>query len=384
MVKILLVTDFSNGYSRSLLRGIIRYVHDKKDWTLYRMPKYYKEVHGEKAVLKWAERWGVDAIIAQINELDVDELKNLDIPIVIQNHKGRIPGVVNLTGDYMALGAMAAVYFMGMGYRNFAYYGTSFTVWSRERCKGFKERLEREGYQVNVFFEEDEKTDSWEYDIYAIGNWLKGLPQGTAVFACNDFYALRISETCRYFNIAIPDDIAVLGVDNDNLICNISNPPLSSIFVDAEKGGFVVAQTIDRMLTKPGGEVSNIILPPHQVITRESTKKYVVHDKYVALAIDYIENNYQRKIGVTDILENVPVSRRVFEKKFKNSVGHSIYSFILNYRIDKVAELLLTTNRSIEDIAISCGFENGRNISRTFFRIKGMTPSEFRGHRDIR
>jgi LacI family transcriptional regulator len=180
--------------------------------------------------------------------------------------------------------------------------------------------------------------------------------------------------------ISVPDDVAILGVDNDELLCNISTPPLSSMIIDAEKGGYVVGKVIDEMLADPGKEPFNIILPPQQIITRESTKKYVVRDKYVAVAIDFIEKNYFTKITVSDILELVPISRRVFERRFKTAVGSSIYNFICNYRVEKVAELLLTTNRSIEDIAISCGFENGRNISRIFTSIKGMTPSEFRGH----
>lgn len=379
MVKILLATDFSNGFSRDLLRGIIRYVHNKQNWTLYRMPKYYKMVHGENEVLKWAEKWHVNAIVAQIDDLDVNQLKRLNIPIVVQNNKRRIPGVVNLTGDYMSLGSMAAEYFQGFGYTNFAYYGTKNTVWSRERYEGYTKRLEEAGFSVSVFWEEGPSTEDWVHNIDLIGSWLKSLPKNTAIFACNDYHALRISEACRFFDISVPDEIAVLGVDNDDLLCNISTPPLSSIVIDAEKGGYLIGQVIEDMLSHPDMEPFNIVLPPLQVITRESTKKFVVRDNYVASAIDFIEKNYTSKISVSDILECIPLSRRVFERRFKACVGMSIYNFICKYRIEKVAELLLTTDRSVEDIAISCGFENGRNISRVFSSIKGMPPSEFRG-----
>lgn len=380
MVKILLATDFSNGFSRALLRGVIRYVHTKPDWALYRMPKYYKMIHGENEVLKWAKKWSVNAIIAQLDELDVDQLRDLNIPIIVQNNKKRIPGVINLTGDYMALGAMAAEYFMHLGYENFAYYGTINTVWSWERYEGYTKRLVDDGYSVHVFWEENDNTEDWVHNIDAIGNWLGSLPKNTAIFACNDYHALRISETCRACGISVPDEVAVLGVDNDDLLCNISTPPLSSIVIDAEGGGAEVGQVIDEMLANPGREPFNIILPPLQIITRESTKKYVVHDKYVAVTIDFIEKNFASKITVSDLLELVPISRRVFERRFKAAVGLSIYRFICSYRVEKMAELLLMTDRSIEDIAISCGFENGRNISRIFSNIKGMTPSEFRGH----
>ncbi|MGM9785654.1 MAG: substrate-binding domain-containing protein [Candidatus Cryptobacteroides sp.] len=377
VVKILLLTDFSSAYSRDLLKGIVRYSQKRKGWTFYRMPLYYKMLYGDNEIIKWARKWKVNAIIAQMSDIDVKSLRQLNIPIIVQNYKDRIPGICNLTGDYIGTGRMAADYFSELGYRHFAYYGINETVWSRDRFIGYRQRLEELGHQLDSQLFVSSK-ESWAQDLDGIGKWLMGLPDNTAVFACDDYYGLHISETCKVYDIPVPDKIAILGVDNDTMLCNISNPPLSSIVIDAQDGGFRAGQVLEELIEKNITEPFNIVVPPLQVISRGSTKKWVISDKYVLKAVEYIEHNFTSHISVTDLLELVPFSRRVFEKRFKANTGSSIYKFIQNYRISKFAELLYSTDRSIEDIAISCGFNDNRNVSRIFTSVKGMTPTEFR------
>lgn len=381
VIKILLLTDFSSGYGRDLLRGLVRYARHQKGWAFYRMPLYYRMLHGDGEIIKWAKKWNVDAIVAQMNDIDVKMLSDLNIPIIVQNYKDRIPGVCNLTGDYVGTGRLAAEYFINLGYKEFAYYGISESVWSRERFTGYRDRLAEEGFSVHTWFEPQDNRDSWAQDFDAIGKWLSGLPANTAVFCCDDFYALHITETCRICEIRVPDDLAVLGVDNDEMLCNISNPTLSSIVIDAVNGGYIAGQVIEELIKKNISEPFNITVPPLQVISRGSTKKYAVQDKYVLRVVEYIEKNYSSPISVTDLLDLVPLSRRVFEKRFKHDTGTSIYQFLQSFRIGKFAELLLSGDRSVEDIAISCGFADSRNVSRIFQTYKGMTPTEFRRHR---
>ena len=170
----------------------------------------------------------------------------------------------------------------------------------------------------------------------------------------------------------------MLGVDNDQLICNISDPSLSSIVIDSRNGGYQAGEALDELMKNNSSTIFNISVPPVQVISRGSTKKWVIRDKYILKTVEYIENNYADSISVQKLLELVPFSRRVFEKKFKEETGSSIYQFILDYRINRFAEKLLTSDSPIENIGIACGFRNGQNISRIFTRHKGMTPSEFR------
>lgn len=383
LVKILLLTDFASGYSRNLLRGIVSYAQGKKNWVFYRMPLYFRMLHGDKEIIKWAKKWKVDAIIAQLSDIDLNLLKELNIPVIVQNYKDRIPGICNLTGDYIGTGQMAAEYFLQMGYRHFAYYGIREAIWSRERCTGFMECVEKAGFTVFEYFESASQKESWEQDYEPIGTWLQTLPEHTALMACDDYYALHIIETCRILDISVPDRIAVLGVDNDQLICNISDPPLSSIVIDSRNGGYQAGEALDELMKSNSGTIFNISVPPIQVISRGSTKKWVIRDKYILKTVEYIENNYAGHISVDSLLDLVPFSRRVFEKKFKEETGSSIYQFILEYRINRFAEKLLTSNSPIENLGIACGFRNGQNLSRVFMSHKGMTPSEFRKRKEL-
>lgn len=378
LVKILLLTDFSSGYSRDILRGVVRYAQKKRKWAFYRLPLHYKTIHGNREIVNWAKKWKVDAIIAQINDIDLKELQELNIPIIVQNYSDRLTGVCNLTGDYIGTGRMAADYLIDLGYRNFAYYGINDTVWSRERYMGYAGRLEEKGFSYHAYLEKDNSDESITFNFESTGRWLRHLPENTAIFACDDFYALHLSETCQIYEIPVPDKVAILGVDNDELMCNISTPKLSSIVIDAENGGYRTAQVLDELITHNIKEPVNITVPPLRVIARKSTQKYIIQDKYVRMAVDFIEEKYSDDINVEDILELVPISRRVFEKRFKENTGKSIYQFIINYRIEKFSNMLLTSDRPIEDLAITCGFSDFKNISRCFLKYKGMTPSEFR------
>ena len=378
MIKVLVLTDFSSGYSRSLLKGIVRYSQEVEGWTFYRMPLYYRVMYGDRGVVQWAKQWNADAIIAQLGDVDIDLLKDLNIPIIVQNYRDRIPGVCNLTGDYIGTGRLAAEFFINKGYCHFAYYGINDTVWSRERGAGYQERLTQQQYDVHCLLEPSGSNEQWAYNLEALGEWLKSLPKPVALFACDDYFALHISETCKFFGINVPDEIAILGVDNDELLCNISNPPLSSIVLDVENGGYAAAKVLHELIEKRITQPPNITVGVVQILSRQSTQKYVIRDKYIMQTVEYIEAHYTQPLSVPTLQALVPLSRRVFEKRFKLNTGVSIYQFLQRYRVEKLAGELITSNRSIEELAIACGFEEAKNVARVFLKYKGLTPSEYR------
>lgn len=236
MIRVLVLTDFSSGYGRNLLRGIVRYSQQVGGWTFYRMPLSYRMLHGDKGVVEWAKKWGADAIVAQLGDVDIKLLRDLKIPIIVQNYQDRISGVCNLTGDYIGTGRIAADFFLRKGYYNFAYYGITDTVWARERGEGFRLELEQRGYRAYQFLESSPMREAWNYDLESLGQWLLSLPKPVGLFACDDQFALQVSETCQIFSIRVPEEVSILGVDNDELLCNIASPQLSSIMLDVENG----------------------------------------------------------------------------------------------------------------------------------------------------
>ena len=385
MIKILLLTDFSSGYGRSLLEGVVRYAREAGPWAFYRMPLYYRELHGDEGVVRWAEEWGADAIIAQLTDVDLDILNRLDIPIIVQNYKERYHGLSNLTGDYYGTGVMAASFFIRKGYKAFAYYGFLDTVWMRERGEGFRDTVADHGYPVYVLDDDGQMSGGqWNFDAERVSSWLRDLPKQVALFACDDYYALQITEVCKMYNIDIPGDIAVLGVDNDNLLCNISDPSLSSIELDVENGGYEVGKLLHQFIEKKITAPVDVIIKPVRIVARGSTERFAVSDKYIGQVLDYIDENYRNPLSVDDLIRIIPYSRRVLEKKFKGETGMSVYQYIQQQRIDKFASLLIATHLPLVEAAANAGFTDYKNISRIFVKMKGMTPLQYRKRFAIR
>ncbi|HCF80388.1 MULTISPECIES: helix-turn-helix domain-containing protein, partial [unclassified Proteiniphilum] len=193
----------------------------------------------------------------------------------------------------------------------------------------------------------------------------------------DDDFALRISQICKINNIKIPEEISLLGVDNDELICHLSDPPISSIVTDVEKGGYEAGRLIDRMIKGEIVEPFNIIIRPTRFELRKSTEKYDISNGYISQVVNYIEDNFNTDINIEELTELVPLSRRNLEVKFKEEMGTTIYQFILSCRIDYFAHLLLTTDRTLYDMALEAGFNDCKNISRIFKKHRGCTPVEF-------
>lgn len=378
MIKILILTDFTSTYSRSLLRGIVKYSQEVEELSFYRMPLFYRSVYGDKYVISWAKKWKADAIIGQLQDLDISLYSKLNIPIIIQNYYDRANNVINLTGDYIGTGYMAADFFIKRGFKNFAYYGIVATIWSRERYQGYKERVEENNLSFYEYLENERSKERRAFNLDMLAKWLKSLPKPIAIFACDDQYALYISETCKIHDISIPNEISLMGVDNDNLFCNISNPPLSSILLDVEYGGYLVAKTICQLIKGEITQPEDIFVSAIQIVKRESTERFAIRDKYILNVVEYIEHNYKKTISVDSLLKIVPLSRRVLEKRFRQNTGSSIYKYIQNLRIENICHLLINTDKSIEYIATESGFKSNQNMSKLFLQFKQMTPSGYR------
>lgn len=378
MLKVLLLTDFSSEYSRNILKGVVKYAQEHGAWSFQRMPLYYRMVYGEKKVLEWAKQWKADAILALLSDVDVEQLNNLSIPIIVQNYRDRQTSISNLTGDYFGTGIMAARFFLNKGYRYFAFYGFKGAIWSRERAEGYRDEIEKQGYALHLFEDAPQDKEEWSYDPSGIAAWLKELPKPVALFACDDQFALRISETCNLYDIRVPEEIAILGVDNDEQLCNIADPPLSSIIVDAENGGYRAARLLHQLVE---GEIFmpvNIVVQPLMIVNRGSTNKYAVTNRHIHHILRYIEENYARPLSVGDLVDQVPLSRRVLEKKFKEETGDTLYQYIQNYRINQFIRLLITTDEPLYDIAERCGFDDYKNVSRVFRKYTSLSPVEYR------
>ncbi|HBK33143.1 MAG TPA: transcriptional regulator, partial [Porphyromonadaceae bacterium] len=227
MIKVLILIDYSSEFSRQLLKGLIRYSKDNGPWIFYRLPSYYKALYGKEGIVQWAKEWKADAIIAKWDHDGTNLLAELNIPVILQNYKYRSEYFSNLTGDYIGTGEMAAQFFIKRRYRNFAFYGNKGVIWSRERAEGFRREVEKTGGNYFYFESENLSEEEWSTSHIQLDEWLFSLPKPVALFACDDSFALQVAQICNLNNIKIPEDIALLGVDNDELLCNLSDCPIS-------------------------------------------------------------------------------------------------------------------------------------------------------------
>ncbi len=383
MIRLILLSDFTESFSYNLLKGVLAYSKSHEPWVVCRMPPSYKLTYGIEGVLKWAKTWQADAIIGRFdNEDNVELFRQHGIIAIAQDYKARFENIPNITGDYRKTGKMAAEFFLNKGFQHFAFYGYRDTVWSQERCEGFYECIAERGFGNNFHaYQEQSLDDLWFYEAPPLLSWLKSLPHPTALMACDDNQGNRITEICKVNNIKVPDKIAILGVDNDEIICNLSDPPLSSISHNIVRGGFEADELIDRLLNDEENnrqDMQDVVIQPINIVNRLSTDFYSTTDMHIHTALKYIHQNIASDITVSDIVKQVPLSRRLLEIRFKQVTQQSIHKYIFNLRMERFAQLLLASDAPIADVAEQVGINNLKNLSRQFKILKKVSPNEYR------
>jgi LacI family transcriptional regulator len=381
MIKIILFSDFEEEYGKDLLRGITRYSKDHGPWTFCRMPTAYREKLGMTGILKWAKEWEANGIMGQF--YDDDEARvftSENIPVIAQDFRERLHTVPNITSNYFETGRQGAEYFLKKGFTNFAFYGFNNIVWSRERAMGFEQRIQESGFDVHYFEHKDARSqDLWYYKPSELSQWLKSLPKPIALMTCDDNQGHHVTEAARHAGIKIPEELAVMGVDNDEMICELSDPPLSSIDLDTEKGGYEAARLMGKMIEESNdAEWNDVVVHSTQVVTRHSTDIFASKDAYIVTALKFIHQNLDKNLKVDQILREVPLSRRSLEKRFVQTTGYPVYEYIYKQRIEQFTKKLLETEMSIFEIALELGLSDSKNIARQFKQIKGLTPMEYR------
>lgn len=375
MIKVILLIDCASEFDRKLLRGMMNYSRKNGQWLFYRMPSNFSWGEDrEEWILQWTRTWRADAIIGRWDEVKVNLLSRLNIPIVLQNNKSRSDIYSNLTGDYEGTGRMAAGYFRRKLFTDYAFFGVRNIIWSEERCAGFRDEVVRNGGRFRSFMVEPSGTYSRE----EITSWLQALPKPVGMFCCDDAHALVITETCKMAGIRIPEEISLLGVDNDDLLCGISDPPISSIELDVENGGYMACKFLHEVLQGRRDAPFNVVINPVGIVQRESASLYNIQDPYVEKIVKHIDDFYNTDIRLEELFASVPLSRRSLEMRFRNVMGTTVYQYLISARVDHFAYLLATTDRSVFDIAYEVGFKDSSNISRIFKKFKGCSPLEYR------
>ena len=390
MKHIALGMELADYYDHGIARGIIRYAKGRPDWQLYG--------HGWMfSPLDDLAHWTGDGVIARIEYASEAEVASrLECPVVDVANTFPIPDVNIVSNGDMETGRLAGRHFRANGFNDFAFCGVAPAEWSRLRLEGFREAVET--HEVPVF---ERPLEWWLEETYSVelALFLTRLPKPVAIFTCNDKTGLRVSSTCFTEGIRVPEQVAILGVDNEDIPCELANPSLSSIALQLEKIGATAAAKLDGLLGGNGGgffrdappssprsaslhlhssDPDPVAIPPLEVVERRSTSTYASSNPLVMEVSRLIrgENGHLREVD--DLVEELSVSRRTLESQFKQETGRTLHDAITLQRIHVATRLLRTTNSKLDTIAQESGFGSVQRFFAHFKRHTGTTPNRFR------
>lgn len=392
MPQVALVLPTSIKTCRELLRGILQFVHLHGPWAVH----IIEGREGEQKLLRPAA-WGCTGMIVDMlgERHSGERLLTTHLPTVIVNSMGLITDPVNplsklsrVDCDNFPIGKTAADYFLKLGFSSFAFVGeVNDVTWSEERRTAFCARLHEDGFACEVYPRlplTARKDFSVEQETLC--GWLKALPKPVALFAANDVRGRQVLDSCLKVGVPVPQEAAVLGVDNDELLCETTNPPLSSIQMNTEQAGFEAARLLDGMMRrhrrgKP--RQTTITYGFSHLVERRSTQTVQVSDTLVVHALEFMRINAGTALTVKDVHKHLNVSRRSLETRFKAARGCTVYAEITHARLERVRTLLLETSMTLEAIADTCGFVSASHLGTVFKAHFGMTLSSYRRqHRD--
>lgn len=373
---IALLVETSSRYGRGVLTGVARYISSFPQWSIFLEEKDVNSVSHH-----WIREFPVDGIISRVTNRSLTELAGeASIPLVDLTDRGDDTGSHMIRSNDEEIGRIAAEHLLERGFRNFAFCGFTDERWSMRRYSGFSGAIENAGYKVSTLDSAwmFDQAHSWHTNLEQISTWLSELRKPVGIMACNDMRGQHVLSACRVRGYEVPEEVAVIGVDNDELYCRLSYPPLSSIIPDTERIGYRAAELLGRLMSGEQVEPSVQIIEPLGITARQSTDTIAVPDPEISAAIAYIRANACRGINVNDILRAVPLSRSGLERGMRRYLNRSPKQEIRNAQIKQATRLLIDTDLSIDRIAGLCGFKHPEYMHVVFKRETGRTPGNVR------
>ena len=377
--RVLLLIDTSSVYGRELIEGVGRYAAEHGPWSIY---------HDDRGLFDplptWLKRWQGDGIIARsVRRADLKRLLATGVPVVeLFADFALSPPQVCPNED--TIGKLAVEHFLDRGLRNLAFYASDWAWWIDTRRTAYANTIREFDHASCSYFELCAPAKSKRRLGEArLDRWLKSLPKPCGVFCACDVYAIQVTNACRRLGIAVPTQIAVLGVDNDPVVCSVSFPPLSSIDLNSRRVGYEAAALLDRLMAGLTPPKRNMLVEPGRVITRESTDVMAVDDADVAHAIRMIREHACRGLRVTEIADSLGLSLRALQQRFQRVLHRTPKQELLRVQIERAKMLLMQTDLSVESVAKRCGFTAFEYFVRAFRRETGSTPRVYRKSRRI-
>ena len=374
MKNVALLIETSNAYARGLLRGIVSYMREHPNWSIH-LAEHGRGDHPPH----WLADWKGDGIIARIETPTIARaLRRVTMPVVDVSAARLIPSLPWFETDDAAIAQLAYEHLKERGFKRFAYCGDPRFNWSNWRGEHFQRAVAADGWPCFIFEPSKQAPADDAGLVDDLVRWLRRLQKPVGVMACYDLRGRQILDACRRARIPVPEQVAVLGVDNDEMICELCHPPLTSLVPNTQRTGYEAAALLDAMMSGQKAQGRTHLIPPAGVVTRQSTDVLAIEDQHVAQAVRFIREQACQGINVSDVLKVVPQGRRLLESRFKKFLGRTPHDEIIRVQINRVKELLSETDLPLAVVADRAGFKHVEYLSVVFKKKTGMPPSRYR------
>lgn len=378
-IRIAVLLESSRAFGRGVLDGLAECLRERPRWIVY-----YQECGLDNLLPKWFERWEGDGIIARVHDATMAAaILRKRVPVVDVLGVHPMPGVGVVKTDTDEVPRLAAEHLLQRGFKHFAYCG--YANFSVQRGEAFARFVSQAGFDCVKFAPperrllrlSEEEDDGWAHQEPLI-EWLRGLPKPVGIMTCNDARGHQLLNAARHLGLAVPDDLAVVGVDNYETICKLAVPPLSSVEQNVRGIASEAARMLERMLRGERPPAAPVLLKPYRVVTRRSTDALAVSDPNLKKAVSYIRAHATDGADIAQVAAAAGLSRRVLERRFVAAFGHSPGKEILSVQMQAVKSLLTETDWPLYRIAEKTGFSHTEYMHVAFKRHTGMTPRGYR------
>lgn len=378
--------ETSKAYGRGVLKGISTWLHQRRDWTVA-----IDERGLDDPAPDWLARWGGQGVITRLGEAALPpQWQGAERPVVFLRRVFAAEPLPGVYTDDDAVMRLAVEHLVDRGFRELAFCPVA-TDWSAARCEAFLRHAERVGCRVHVF--EDgagaSKRNSGqrqatilprgaEGDRNQLGDWLESLPKPVGVVAAYDVRGVQLLEVCRERGISVPEDVAVVGVDDDDVLCEIATPALTSVAHNLARIGFEACRLLDERMSGTGRGDDVIVVPPLGVSIRQSSDTLAIADIDIRRALRQIRTRACDALVPDDVAAAASVSRRLLDKKFQKHLGRTIHDEIMRTRLAEARRLLVETDHKLLVVAMRSGFAHAAQLCNLFKAAHGMSPTQYR------
>jgi LacI family transcriptional regulator len=380
--RVALIVEMSGVYGRQILEGIAKYQRTHRPWSVF---LEQRELRAPPP--PWLLRRPWDGIICRSTTPALARaFLRRGIPAVDLGDLHGDLGLPRIGSDMEAIGRMGAEHLLERGLRNFAFCGFADEAWSDGRRHGFCARVREAGFDAAIYESpwHGAHVPAWDKDQQRLGAWLRRLSKPLGLLACNDLRGQQVLNACQTLNLDVPEEMAVVGVDNEQVLCELCDPPLSSVAPNPERIGYEAATLLDRLMAGETLTHDPILVPPISVIARQSSDVTRIDDPDVAAALTFIRKNACSGVSVDEVAGHIAVSRSILERRFRKHVGHSPQTEIRRVQLKRVKQLLVETDLALEAIARLAGYIHPEYMSVVFKRVTATTPGQYREQNRLR